>query len=104
MEETLKSAYQGYRIKLIVTIEKQGHFKNRNEIVIPTIYTSLQESQEDIMNDIKFRLQNSLYFRSQRVGYDLIRYGKEASINTYLAYRIIPVKPAAANIKINNIL
>ena len=103
-EAEVKTAYQGYRIKLIVTLEKSGRFENRNEIVVPTVYTSLQESQEDIVNDIKYRLDNSMYFRSQRVGYDLVRYGKEATINTYLAYRIIPVKPAADHIKLNTSL
>ncbi|RME90381.1 MAG: hypothetical protein D6767_06955 [Candidatus Hydrogenedentota bacterium] len=84
--------YCGYRIKLIVSIEKNGKFTSRNEILVPSFYRYLDEARADIEEDIRHRLRTSYYFRSQRVGYDLVRYSREASLNTYMAYRIIPIK------------
>lgn len=88
----MTAAYSGYRIKLIVSIEKDGKFTSRNEILVPSFYTYLDDARADIREDIDHRLKTSFYFRSQRVGYDLVRYSREASLNTYMAYRIIPVK------------
>ena len=84
--------YLGYRIKLRIAVEKNLVFTTKNEILVPTLFDSLQDARNEIISDINHRLGDSFYFRSQKMGFDLVRYSQEASLNTYLAYRIIPVK------------
>ncbi len=86
------SVYSGYRIKLIVVIEDNGTFKDKSEYVVPTIYQNLKEAQFHILMDIEYRLGNTMFFRSQKKGFDLVRYARETSLNTYLSYRVLPVK------------
>jgi len=90
--EQLDIHYTGYRIKLIIAIEKNHHFTYNNEMLVPVVYHTLQEAETHIQNDISKRLNESMYFRSQKTGYDLVLYSETASSNTYLAYRIVPVK------------
>ncbi|MDH5720918.1 MAG: hypothetical protein OEZ13_09955 [Spirochaetia bacterium] len=80
-----------YKIKLIVAVEKNSTIGTRNEILIPRVYHSLEEARENIEMDIKSRLKNNMYFRSQKLGYELVRYSQTASVNTYITYRVMPV-------------
>lgn len=84
--------YDGFRIKLVVSLEKENAIKTRNELLIPGVYENLHDALKDIQLDISRRLSNSLYFRSTKFGYDLVKYSNLASVNTYLSYRIVPVK------------
>ncbi len=86
------SPYIGYRIKLLIAVEKNYQFNTKNELLVPTFYRRLKDARADIILDIKHRLKDSFYFRSQKYGYDLVKYSREARVNTYMAYRIIPVK------------
>jgi len=91
VSENYRAPVNGYRIKLIVAIEKNNKFTYKNELVVPILYDNLEKSQEDIEKDISARLKQSLYFRSPKTGYDLVLYSHVATLNTYLAYRIVPV-------------
>ena len=82
---------KGYKIKLLICIEDNGDFTCRNELVVPSFYINIEEAKLHIKMDITSRLKNELYFRSQKIGFDLIRYNQCASYNTYLSYRIFPV-------------
>ena len=84
--------YIGYRIKLLIAVEKNLRFETRNEILVPTLYETLKQARGNIVADIQHRLKDSFYFRSQKTGYDLVKYTNEAAVNTYLAYRVVPVK------------
>ena len=92
ISDQLDIQYTGYRIKLIIAIEKNGSKTYNNELLVPMIYATLQDAERHIQNDIKKRLTESMYFRSQKIGYDLVLYADTATSNTYLAYRIVPVK------------
>ena len=85
------STNSGYQIKLIVSTEKNNRIEYKNEFVVPTVYETIKEAQFHIIMDVEHRLLNTMYFRSQKKGYDLVRYSREALVNTYLAYRIIPI-------------
>ncbi len=85
-----EAEYDGYQIKLIVSIEKNQIIDCKNDFLVPTIYKQVKEAQFHIIMDVEHRLADSMYFRSPKKGYDLIRYSREASVNTYLTYRIIP--------------
>ncbi|MES0489768.1 MAG: hypothetical protein ABUK01_07250 [Leptospirales bacterium] len=91
VSENYQAPVNGYRIKLIVAIEKDNQFTYKNELVVPILYDNLEKAQGDIEKDISARLNQSLYFRSAKTGYDLVLYSHMASLNTYLAYRIVPV-------------
>ena len=91
VSENYRAPVNGYRIKLIVAIEKENRFTYKNELVVPILYNNLERAQEDIEKDISARLKQSMYFRSPKTGYDLVLYSHMASLNTYLSYRIIPV-------------
>ncbi len=86
------SGYCGYRIKLIVAIEQITTIAYRNELIVPIVFKTISEARRHIDIDIKRRLKDSLYFRSQKKGFDLVLYGQLASSNTYLAYRVLPLK------------
>lgn len=90
LSDDLEPGYFGYRIKMIVAIENDNVFSYRNEFVVPVLYADIEEAQSHIQTDIGRRLRESLYFRSQKSGFDLVRYGKVATSNTYIAYRIVP--------------
>ncbi|MDH5717760.1 MAG: hypothetical protein OEZ22_08990 [Spirochaetia bacterium] len=83
--------YRGYRVKLIVAVERDNMIKTRNQIIVPKVYDTLEEAQAHVEMDLKYRLSDSLYFRSQKLGYALVRYSREASLNTYISYRIVPL-------------
>ena len=81
-----------YKIKLIISIEKDKQIEYQNEFIIPTLYKKLKDAQFHILMDIEYRLTNTMYFRSYKKGYDLVKYSKEATVNTYLSYRIFPLE------------
>jgi hypothetical protein len=78
-----------YRIKLCIARENSGKLSVRNEIILPGKFVTLDEILGQIERDISERLTNTLFFRSQRFGYDLVRYHNVAQDNTLLAYRVI---------------
>ena len=82
-----------YRIKLTIAREKNFKISHNNEIIVPSLYNSLEEAKCHIQRDIQLRLKNSHYFRSYKKGFDLVYYSKEFSDNTYLSYRIMPTPP-----------
>ena len=86
--------FASYKIKLIIAVEKDFIMNTKNEFVSPEIFQSLEESQKSIEMDIECRIKNGLYFRSQKPGYDLVRYSQTATLNTYIAYRVLPCKTA----------
>lgn len=87
--DTVKEIMPLYRIKLCIARENSGKLSVRNEIILPGKFVTLDETLTQIEADIADRLHNSLFFRSQRYGYDLIRYHNVAQDNTLLAYRVI---------------
>ncbi len=91
IENTQGNIQKGYQIKLIVSIEKNKKFMYKNEFIVPKLYDHIKEVQFCILMDIEYRLGNTMYFRSPKKGYDLVCYSKEASVNTYLSYRVFPV-------------
>ena len=86
-----RTEYDGYQIKLSVSIEKNQLIEYKNEFLVPTVYEQVKEAQFHIIMDVEHRLANTSYFRSPKKGYDLIRYSREASVSTYLTYQIIPI-------------
>lgn len=82
----------GYKIKLVIAVERRSTFWHKNEFMVPTVYSNIDQAKEHICHDIDHRLQESMFFRSQKIGFDLVKYTQEASVNTYLGYRIIPIK------------
>ena len=82
---------KGYKIKLVVAIEDNGEFTETKEYIVPTVYKTLRMARFHILMDIEHRLGNTMFFRSQRQGFDLVRYSKEVALNTYLAYKILPI-------------
>lgn len=84
--------YHSYRIKLMIAIEKNGKIQNKNEIILSSSYQKFQEAYFDIEMDIKNRLRLQNYFRTNRLGFNLVHYSGCATLNTFIAYRIIPVK------------
>jgi hypothetical protein len=82
----------GYKIKLSVAVEKNGVFDASNELLLPCIYPSEHMAKADIERDKKDRLMETYYFRTNRAGYDLVRYNHEHTCNTYLCYALIPWK------------
>jgi len=91
LAEDYQTSLSGYRIKLIIAIEKNGDLLYKNELIIPTFYQDIHEAQKHIHIDIEKRLKESFYFRSQKTGFDLVLYGDTGLSNTYLTYQIIPV-------------
>ena len=92
-----KTYTQHYKIKLIVAVEKNYIMTTRNEILVPKTYRNLEEAQKHIEMDMQCRINENLYFRSQKMGYDLVRYSQMALLNTYISYRVIPVKKSHSN-------
>ncbi len=86
------STYRGYRIKLLIAIEKNGVIRNKNEIFLNTRYRHLHDAYFDIEMDIKNRLRDQSYFRTNRIGFNLVHYSECATLNTFMAYRIMPLK------------
>lgn len=91
-ENIENTGYCGYRIKLIVAIEQETTIAYRNELIVPIVFKTITEARRHIDIDIKRRLKDSLYFRSQKKGFDLVLYSHLAASNTYLAYRVLPLK------------
>lgn len=83
------NASQGYRVKVTVSTEREGMLSHTNEFLLSEIFSSLQQALDRVNEDIHFKLNNSLYFRSQKKGYDLVYYSQVAQLNTYIAYRVI---------------
>ena len=90
-------SYSGYRIKMIVAIEKDNVITYKNELIVPVLYEDIESAQKHITGDIHKRLYESMYFRSQKTGFDLVRYSNTATSNTYIAYRIVPVTASQAS-------
>ena len=78
-----------YRIQLTVAVYKDRKMVYRDEMVVPTLYTRRSEARAHIKREIKSRVENSNFFRSPRMDYDLVQYAEEATRNTYLRYRIL---------------
>jgi hypothetical protein len=91
ISENFEPGYSGYKIKMIIAIEKDNIFAYRNELIVPVLYNDISEAQAHVTRDIDRRLKDSMYFRSQKTGFDLVRYGNTATSNTYIAYRILPI-------------
>lgn len=89
-----------FRIKLTVAVYREKKLVYRNDMLVPTLYVRRSEARAHIKREIRERLENSNFFISPRVDFDLVRYTQEASCNTYLRYRIVeeerekvPVRP-----------
>lgn len=78
-----------FRIKLTVAVYREKKLVYRNDMMVPTLYVRRSEARAHIKREIKERLDNSNFFVSPRVDFDLVRYTQEASCNTYLRYRIV---------------
>lgn len=79
----------GYRVKLLIALEKDGSFLNKNEILLPGKFLTIEEAHETMNIDIERKLGDGDFFRSQRYGFDLVRYRHTASQNIYLAYKVV---------------
>lgn len=77
-----------YRVKMTVAVYRSKKLVYRNDLVIPGNFTKRSEARIQIKKEIHERLNNSNFFISPRVDFDLVRYTQEASCNTYLRYRI----------------
>ncbi|MCB1166531.1 MAG: hypothetical protein KDK37_10980 [Leptospiraceae bacterium] len=84
-----------FRIQLTVAVYKNKRLTYKNDMVVPTIYDRRSEARAHIKREIQDRLQNTDFFLSPRVDYDLVRYTNEATCNTYLRYRIVEDKKTA---------
>ena len=78
-----------YRVNIIILIEKNNKIDTVKEYLDPNFYTNKEDAQNYIQQDINYKLQYSLFFRSQKQGFDLVKYSKEASVNTYILYEIV---------------
>ena len=78
-----------YRIQITVAIYRNGNLSYKNEFLVPTIYTRRSEARGHIKKEINERLNFSMFFRSSRLDYDLVRYTEETTCNTFLRYCII---------------
>lgn len=85
------NTYKGYRVKIQYSLQVDGEFWRSNEFVFPEIFSAISDAQKKIKKDIRERLDTSYFFRSYIYGYELVRYSKMASRNTYIAYKIIPL-------------
>ena len=81
-----------YRIKFKIAVYSQDKSIYQREIMIPTVYEKRSQCREHIQCEIQSRLKNAFFFISPRIDYDLVRYTREASHNTYIRYRIISEK------------
>ncbi len=82
-----------YRIRLTVSVYREKKLVYKNSIVVPTVYQRRSEARAHIAKERKERLQNSDFFLSPRADYDLVRYQNEATLNTYISYRIVEERP-----------
>ena len=89
---TKNTLNESYQIQIQIAIEKNGKIEDTKEWAVPTLYSNIKEAQFYIFMDIEYRLGNTMFFKSQKKGYDLVEYSREATVNTYLAYRIIAIK------------
>lgn len=80
---------QQYRIQLTVAVYRRKRLVFRNEMTVPTYYFRRSEARAHIKKEISERLKLTSFFRSPRPDYDLVRYAEEATLNTYLRYRIV---------------
>lgn len=78
-----------YRIQVTVAIYREGNLSYKNEFIVPTVYTRRSEARGHIKKEIKERLKNSMFFRSTRLDYDLVRYAEETTCNTFIRFIII---------------
>jgi len=78
-----------YRVKMSIFSEKDGSIKSKNEMLFAQTFYSIEEAVERINSDIYEKIHNSLYFRSQKIGFDLVFYTDVARNNTYIAYRVL---------------
>ena len=78
-----------FRIKLTVAVYKEKTLSYRNDMIVPTWYSRRSQARAHIKKEIKDRLNHSSFFLSPRVDFDLVRYTREATCNTYLRYRIV---------------
>lgn len=78
-----------YRVKMVISLEIGTEFATHNELLMPEIHTRLNSARKLIAADMKRRLQRSYYFRSQKKGFDLVRYNLETRLNTYITYRVV---------------
>jgi len=88
-----------YRIKMTVAVYRNKKLVYRNELIIPGQHVKRSEARVAIKTEINNRLQNSNFFISPRVDFDLVRYTHEASCNTYIRYRIIEKEAHAVEFK-----
>lgn len=85
-----------FRIKLTVAVYQEKRLLYKNDLVVDSTYERRSEARAHIKKEIQSRIQNSNFFRSPRVDFDLVQYSEEATRNTYLRYRIIE-EPAEKN-------
>ncbi len=89
MSAELKTiAQKYYRVQVTVAIYREGNLSYKSEILSPAQFNKRTEAREHIRTEIRERLEHSMFFRSTRLDYDLVRYTEESTCNTYLRYSI----------------
>ena len=78
-----------YRVQIRVSVYRDNMLSYKSEFTVPTVYSRRSEARGHIKKEIKERLSHSMFFRSSRLDYDLVKYSEEASCNTFLRYSII---------------
>ncbi len=84
-----------YRIKLTVVVYQNKKLVHKNDMVVPTTYRRRSEARAHITREKKERLKNTNFFISPRADFDMVRYSEQASLNTYIRYRILEERPWA---------
>ena len=87
--DVTKTKTKKYRIQVTVAIYRDSSLSYKNEFIVPTIYMRRSEARGHIKKEIQERLEHSMFFRSSRPDYDLVRYTEETSCNTYLRYIVL---------------
>lgn len=80
-----------YQIQLCIGVYRDGKLVYQNEMKVPVRYPDSVQARRHIESDIEYRLNHSLFFRSPRPDYDIVKYSEEATCNTYLRYSVLEV-------------
>ncbi len=89
-----------YKILITVAIYRDGVLSYKSELLVPSLYRRRSEARAHIKKEISERLEHSLFFRSPRLDYDLVRYTEEARCNTFLRYTIVDVTRDSGRTKV----